>query len=72
MDIGMPVMDGLTATRLLRQVEELCGVVIVAFSAFTGGGNCKETLAAGRDALDNKRWGINEVAAAVRRFPPAA
>lgn len=72
MDISMPVMDGITATRLLRQVEVLCRVVIVAFSALTSGGNRREALAAGCDAFVNKTQGINDVAATVRRFLPAA
>jgi two-component system, sensor histidine kinase and response regulator len=72
MDINMPVMDGVTATGLLRQIEELCEVVIVAFSARTSGDNRRRALAAGCETFVNKTQGIGEVAATVRRFPPAA
>lgn len=33
MDLSMPVMDGYTATRLLREMEAICHVPIVAVSA---------------------------------------
>lgn len=33
MDLSMPVMDGFAATRLLRKMEEMCHVPIVAISA---------------------------------------
>jgi CheY-like chemotaxis protein len=33
MDIQMPVMDGLTATRLMREIIELCDVPIIAVTA---------------------------------------
>ena len=33
MDLHMPVMDGFVATRLLREVNEICDVPIVACSA---------------------------------------
>jgi CheY-like chemotaxis protein len=35
MDINMPILDGLAATRYIREVEERCDVIIVAFSAIT-------------------------------------
>ncbi|MGH9900316.1 MAG: response regulator, partial [Pyrinomonadaceae bacterium] len=30
MDLGLPVLDGIAATRLMREMEEMCGVPIVA------------------------------------------
>lgn len=33
MDLSMPVMDGFAATRLLREIEDMCHVPIVAISA---------------------------------------
>ena len=33
MDLHMPVLDGLSATRLLRELDELCDVPIIAVSA---------------------------------------
>jgi CheY-like chemotaxis protein len=33
MDLSMPVMDGFAATRLIRKMDEVCHVPIVAISA---------------------------------------
>src|SRR5438105_15758832 len=33
MDLSLPEMDGLTATRLIRELESLCDVPIIAVSA---------------------------------------
>ena len=47
MDITMPVLDGLAATRMIRGIAEICDVVIVAFTALHSGGNRQSALAAG-------------------------
>ena len=72
MDIQMPRMDGLTATRMIREISELCGVVIVAFSAFGSGGNRELALEAGCNDFVSKVIGVNQMAAIVERFLPAA
>ncbi len=36
MDLSLPGLDGLSATRLLRQITKLCDVPIVACSAHAG------------------------------------
>jgi len=53
MDIEMPVMDGLTATGLIRQRERATGrrIPVVAVSATADSGCC---LAAGMDAFISK------------------
>ena len=71
MDIHMPVMDGLTATRQLREITELCGTTIVAFSAFGSGGNRQQALDAGCNAYVNKTDYIGDLSGIVRRFLPA-
>ena len=68
MDIQMPVMDGLAATRLLRDVKELSGMAIVAFSAFGSGGNRQRALEAGCTDYVSKAAGIGQLSAVVRRF----
>ncbi|HEY9283787.1 MAG TPA: response regulator [Pyrinomonadaceae bacterium] len=68
MDIQMPGMDGLTATRLIRGIRELCAVVIVAFSAFGSGGNRELALEAGCNDFVSKVVGVNQLAAIVERF----
>jgi CheY-like chemotaxis protein len=47
MDLSMPVMDGLAATRLLREIEEMCHVPIVAISANRREQSQADALAAG-------------------------
>lgn len=71
MDLQMPVMDGVTATRAIRGIRELCGVVIVAFSAF-GGDYSQRAIEAGCDEYVNKTLGINKLASIVERHLKAA
>ena len=47
MDISMPVLDGLTATRMIREAAGISQIVIVAFTALHSGGNRQRALAAG-------------------------
>ena len=68
MDIQMPVLDGLAATRLLRDVRELAGMAIVAFSAFDSGGGKQRALEAGCTDFVDKVVGVNKVAAIVRQY----
>ncbi len=68
MDIRMPVMDGLAATRLLRDIRELSGMAIVAFSAFDSGGGKQRALEAGCTDFVDKVAGVNRVAAIVGQY----
>ncbi|MGH9875446.1 MAG: response regulator [Pyrinomonadaceae bacterium] len=70
MDIQMPVMDGLAATRLLRNMKELSDMAIVAFSAFGSGGNRQRALEAGCSDFVDKVIGMNQLVAIVQRFLP--
>jgi two-component system, cell cycle response regulator DivK len=54
MDINMPILDGLAATRCIREVEETCDVIIVAFSALGSGDNRARALEAGCDEFITK------------------
>jgi CheY-like chemotaxis protein len=51
MDVQMPEMDGLTATRQIRQAEEACGlhIPIVAMTARAMAGDRERCLEAGMD-----------------------
>jgi CheY-like chemotaxis protein len=51
MDIVMPELDGLAATRLLRQLEALRDVPIVAMSASVSASDSEQSLAAGMNAF---------------------
>ena len=70
MDIQMPVMDGLSATRLLRNMKELSDMAIVAFSAFGSGGNRRRALEAGCSDYVDKVIGMNHLVSIVQRFLP--
>jgi CheY-like chemotaxis protein len=71
MDIQMPVMDGLAATRLLRNMKELSGIAIVAFSAFGSGDNRQRALEAGCSDYVDKVMGTNQLVTIVQRFLPS-
>jgi two-component system sensor histidine kinase/response regulator len=53
MDVEMPVMDGLTATRAIRQQEQMTGMH-TPIVALTSSANCAECRAAGMDAFLSK------------------
>ncbi|MCG5240715.1 PAS domain S-box protein [Azospirillum doebereinerae] len=79
MDVQMPVMDGITATRHIRAMPEpACGIPIVALTGNAMPGNETEYLAAGMNAYLSKPIvsaalfrTLTEVAAS-RRRPDAA
>lgn len=54
MDLSMPEMDGLTATRRIRGMEELRDVVIVALTANAMESDKEKTLEAGCDGYIRK------------------
>jgi CheY-like chemotaxis protein len=61
MDLNMPVLDGLTATRRLREHEEMCRVPIVAISA-NGKQSCHAAaLAAGCNECLTKPVSLHEL-----------
>ena len=76
MDMQMPVMDGLTATRELRKLPQLRGLPIVAMTANAMEHNRQECLAAGMDDFVVKPVDPDKLRDAllrwVRRAPPAA
>jgi len=47
MDISMPVMDGLEATRRLRELKEFSNIPILALTASAGNDGREKCLAAG-------------------------
>jgi CheY-like chemotaxis protein len=54
MDISMPVMDGVTATQLLRENHTLDSLPIIALTAHAGQDKAGEFLANGMNAVMNK------------------
>jgi CheY-like chemotaxis protein len=70
MDINMPLLDGLTATRTIRQAQRLPDTAIVAFSAFLSGSNRQHALAAGCDDYVTKTEFVEELDGILKRFAP--
>jgi signal transduction histidine kinase/ActR/RegA family two-component response regulator len=68
MDVHMPRMDGLEATRRIRQAPEVCQVPIVAVTALVMPGDRERCLEAGCDEYLAKPLGLKTLAAVVRRF----
>jgi CheY-like chemotaxis protein len=61
MDITMPVLDGLEATRIIRGMVEKCGVVIIAFTALHSGASRASALAAGCDDYVQKPVDVGQL-----------
>ena len=61
MDISMPVMDGIEATRRIRQHRELDDMPIVTFTAFNLGPEIKRMFDAGANAYLTKPLNVNQL-----------
>ncbi len=72
MDINMPFLDGLAATRIIRKTKQLSNTVIVAFSAYLGGGNREKALAAGCNGYVTKMECVDHLAQIMQQYAPIA
>jgi CheY-like chemotaxis protein len=72
MDLTMPVLDGLSATRMIREVAAMCRVVIVAFSALQSGETRARALAAGCDDFVSKPVGVGQLQDILSRHLPTS
>ena len=68
MDLQMPGLDGLTATRSIREIPELAGVKIIAITAFAMAGDRETALAAGADEYLPKPINTRELPSLVERM----
>ncbi|MBL8174250.1 MAG: response regulator [Bryobacterales bacterium] len=70
MDVQMPEMDGLTATRLLRERENGSGrrIPVVALTANAMKGDREKCLAAGMDSYVSKPIHVSELISAVTEW----
>lgn len=68
MDLSLPLVDGLAATRLIRQLPSLEDVPIIAVSAHDSADFHAEALAAGCDAYITKPIDYGEVEALIVSF----
>lgn len=60
MDLSLPVMDGLTATQIIRKVDGLGKVPIIAVTAY-GNSYYRRAIEAGCDDLINKPLDFNNL-----------
>jgi CheY-like chemotaxis protein len=72
MDCQMPVMDGYTATRALRQEKSLRDLPIIAMTANAISGDREAALAAGMNDHITKPIVIDEMLATLARWVRAA
>jgi CheY-like chemotaxis protein len=81
MDVQLPGMDGMQATRLIRAAESAKGVPpdaesvrvpIVALTAHAGKEDREECLAAGMDDWLPKPFGLDQLAGLLERWVPGA
>jgi CheY-like chemotaxis protein len=61
MDLNMPVLDGLAATRLLRGLDGLCGVPVIAISAYPKESCQADAYAAGCNEYISKPVDFDEL-----------
>ncbi|HEX8072158.1 MAG TPA: response regulator [Pyrinomonadaceae bacterium] len=70
MDLSLPVLDGLSATRQIREQGFLNDVLIVAVTAHQEREYKEKALAAGCDDFVNKPLDFDRLEALLRRFMP--
>lgn len=72
MDIQLPGMDGLTATRLLKGDRVTAQIPVIALTAFAMVGDRDRILAAGCDDYISKPIRYKEFLASVQKWVPLA
>lgn len=66
MDLKMPGLDGLEATRRLKADPATAGIPVVALTAQAMAGDCERALAAGCDSYVTKPLDVRRVLALIR------
>ncbi len=65
MDVGLPVIDGLEATRRLKSDEATRAIPVIALTAHAMRGDREAALAAGCDDYDTKPVNLNRLTAKI-------
>ena len=68
MDIQMPVMDGLSAIRLLRQEELFAATPVIALTALAMTGDRERSLQAGANDYISKPVSLGDLARLLQRL----
>jgi two-component system, cell cycle response regulator DivK len=68
MDLSLPKLDGLAATRQIRQRRDVSGIPIVAVSAHDSPASRTEALAAGCDEYVTKPIDFDQLDRLLKRF----
>ncbi len=71
MDIRMPEMDGLQATRIIRQKWPANGPKIIAITAYALQGDKEKCIEAGMDDYISKPIKVNELAEVLKKYQTA-
>ncbi|WP_232312665.1 response regulator [Enterovibrio coralii] len=72
MDMQMPVMDGVTATKKIREIESLSGMPIVAMTANAMERDVKQCKEAGMNDHVSKPIDVDELISAISRWTNAS
>ena len=67
MDIMMPIMDGLEATRLIRADDTMQNIIIIALTALAMPGDREQCLAAGMNDYISKPIHMQELAKTIKK-----
>lgn len=70
MDVQLPKMSGLEATRILKAAPATSAIPIVVITSFALSGDREKAAAAGADSYLAKPYSPRELLALVRRFLP--
>lgn len=68
MDMQMPVMDGIEATKQLRQIPSLSHVPIIAIAAITVDNDVERCLAAGANEYLSKPIKLRQLTKLIQQF----
>lgn len=72
MDMSLPVMDGWSATRAIKDTPEIASIPVIALTAHAMDGDREKALAAGCDDYDTKPIELPRLLEKIRRFLPDA
>ena len=68
MDLNMPVMDGWTATRTIKSLDETCAIPVVALTAHALVGDREKALEAGCDEYETKPVELQRLEAKMQKL----